>query len=226
MGRYTKPVTGWDEEEKELASLAPKCKRLLIMGLPNDIFDSLDHCNTSMEFWNELHRQLEGGVKTWKNNKTMCINEYHLFKAKEGETLKDTYSRFNILISKCKRFGEIRSNEDNNMLFLKSLGAEWMHLTMSMRATLDLESLYLANLYCSLASQDSLVQQVKRSIGGPLALVVEGSKDKGKEVKKYEKKKKKKVFFMESEDEMDSEEEVTMKEMMKTLALITKDYRK
>ncbi|KAJ9547500.1 hypothetical protein OSB04_020043 [Centaurea solstitialis] len=77
----------------------------------------------------------------------MCINEYHEFKAKEGETLKDTYSRFNILISKCKRSGVIRSNEDNNMLFLKSLGAEWMHLTMSMRATLDLESLSLADMH-------------------------------------------------------------------------------
>ncbi|KAJ9566682.1 hypothetical protein OSB04_002648 [Centaurea solstitialis] len=74
-----------DEEEKELSSLAHKCKRLLIMALPNEIFESLDHCNTSMELWHELLKQLEGGVKTLKNNRTMCINEYHEFKAKEED---------------------------------------------------------------------------------------------------------------------------------------------
>ena len=61
----------WDEEEKELASLAPKCKRLLIMALPNDIFTSLDHCSTSKELWSELLKQLEGGVTTLKNNRTL-----------------------------------------------------------------------------------------------------------------------------------------------------------
>ncbi|KAJ9547374.1 hypothetical protein OSB04_019917 [Centaurea solstitialis] len=55
-----KPVTCWDEDEKELASLTPKCKRLLIMALPNEIFESFDHCSTSMNLWNELQRQLEG----------------------------------------------------------------------------------------------------------------------------------------------------------------------
>ena len=84
------------------------------MALPNDIFTSMDHCTTSKELWSELLRQLEGGVTTLKNNRTLCINEYHVFKAKEGESLKDTYSRFNVLISKCRRSGVMRSNEDNN----------------------------------------------------------------------------------------------------------------
>ncbi|KAJ9546890.1 hypothetical protein OSB04_019433 [Centaurea solstitialis] len=147
-----KNPTDWDEEDKEMVSLAPKCKRLLIMALPNDIFMSLDHCVTSKELWDKILRQLEGGVASLKNNRTMCINEYHEFKAKEGESLKDTYSRFNFLISKCKRSGVIRTNEENNMLFLKSLRNEWLHLTMSMRTNQDLEIMSLADLYGSLAS--------------------------------------------------------------------------
>ncbi|KAJ9546946.1 hypothetical protein OSB04_019489 [Centaurea solstitialis] len=147
-----KNLKDWDEEDKEMVSLAPKCKRLLIMALPNDIFMSLDHCVTSKELWGELLRQFEGGVATMKNNRTMCINEYHEFKVKEGESLKDTYSRYDVLISKCKRYGVISTNEDNNMLFLKSLGNEWLHLTMSMRTNLDLEMMSLADLYGSLAS--------------------------------------------------------------------------
>ncbi|KAJ9544415.1 hypothetical protein OSB04_024122 [Centaurea solstitialis] len=183
----------WDDEEKELASLAPKCKRLLIMALPNDIFMSLDHCDSSKELWSELLRQLEGGVASLKNNRTMCINEYHEFKAVEGESLRDTYSRLNVLISKCKKSGVIRTNEDNNLLFLKGLGTEWLNVTMSMRTNLDLEFMSLAELF---------------------------EDQKGKVERKItkEKRKKKKALLTETDDDKSSsEEEMSMKEMMKPL---------
>ncbi|KAJ9561832.1 hypothetical protein OSB04_006992 [Centaurea solstitialis] len=55
-----KSPTYWDEEDKEMATLAPKCKRLLIMAFPNDIFMSLDRCVTSKKLWGELLKQLVG----------------------------------------------------------------------------------------------------------------------------------------------------------------------
>ncbi|KAJ9541899.1 hypothetical protein OSB04_028405 [Centaurea solstitialis] len=223
-----KNPTDWDDEDKEMVSLASKCKRLLIMALPNDIFMSLDHCVTSKELWGELLMQLEGGVASLRNNITMCIIEYHEFKANEGKSLKDTYSRFNILINKCKRSGVIRTNEDNNMLFLKSLGTEWLHLTMSMRTNLDLEIMSLADLYGSLASLEPQVLQLKSSIGGPLAFVAEGTKGKGEKKLTKERKKKKKALVTESEDEEDMslEEEMSMTDIMKTLVSFTRDYRR
>jgi len=85
----------------------------------------------------------------------------------------------------------MRSSEDNNSLFLKSLGYEWMNLTMSMKATLDLEVWTLADLFGSLKSQEPQILQMKKGYGGPLALVSEG---KDREPKKEENEKKKKKF--------------------------------
>ncbi|KAJ9546619.1 hypothetical protein OSB04_019162 [Centaurea solstitialis] len=160
----------WDDEDKEMARLAPKCKRLLIMALPNDIFMSLDYCPTSKELWG--------------------------------------------------------TNEDNNMLFLKNLGTEWLHLSMSMKTNLDLEIMSLADLYGSLASLEPQVLQLKSSIGGPLALVAEGAKGKGEKKPTEERKKKKKALVTESEDaeDMSSEEEMSTRDMMKTLVSFTRDY--
>ncbi|KAJ9556456.1 hypothetical protein OSB04_011070 [Centaurea solstitialis] len=155
------------------------------------------------DIWDELERRIEGGKKTLKNNRSFCIDEYHSFKAKQDEYLSDTYSRFNTLISNNKRYGVIRSPEDNNSLFLKCLGAEWIHLTMSVKATLDLEAWTLADLFGSLKSQEPQLRE--------------------KDLRRR-KIKKNKVLIAESDES--SEEEVSMKEIMKTLALITREYRR
>ena len=122
----------WSPEDWEKHKLAAKCKRLLIMAIPNDIFELLDACETSKDLWAELQRQLEGGAKQLRNNRALCINEYFAFKAVEGEALKDVYNRFNLLVNKCRRFGVERSSEDNNLKFLQSLNPEWMPLSMSL----------------------------------------------------------------------------------------------
>ncbi|KAJ9544132.1 hypothetical protein OSB04_023839 [Centaurea solstitialis] len=139
-----------------------------------------------------------------KNNRTLCIDEYHDFKAKDRELLKDTYARFNTLISKCRRSGVIRTMEDNNMLFLKSLGNEWLHLTMSMSATLDLETTSLADLHGTLAAQES---------------------GKEKEERKEERKKEKKALRTQSDEDSD-EEKTTTKDLMETIALLTRELKR
>ena len=50
-------------EDWEKHELAAKCKRLLIMAIPNDIFELMDACETSKDLWAELQRQLEGVAK-------------------------------------------------------------------------------------------------------------------------------------------------------------------
>ena len=195
------------------------------MAIPHEIFKNIDHCHLAMDIWAELEKQIEGGTKTLKNNRAICIDEYHSFKAKEGESLSDTYARLNTLISNCKRYGVMRSSEDNNSQFLKSLGYEWINLTMSMKATLDLQVWTLADLFGSLTSQEPQILQLKNSYGGPLALVTEGDPGKDREPKKEEKEKKKKKVLIAESDES-SEDEVSMQKMMKTLALITIEYRK
>ena len=50
-------------EDWEKHELAAQCKRLIIMAIPNDIFELMDACETSKDLWAELQRQLEGVAK-------------------------------------------------------------------------------------------------------------------------------------------------------------------
>ena len=82
-----KPDIDWTQPETERYDLVGKCKRLLIMAIPSEIFESLDSYDTSKDLWTELQKQLEGGAKTLKNNRALCINEYSEFQALENEAL-------------------------------------------------------------------------------------------------------------------------------------------
>jgi len=192
------------------------------MAIPYDIFELLDAYDTSKDLWAELQRQLEGGAKQLRNNRALCINEYFAFKALESESLKDVYNWFNLLVNKCRRFGVERSSEDNNLKFLQSLNPEGMPLSMSLQTTLDLANWILSDLFGSLISQESHITMMKNQVGGTLALVgkaSEGSSQKEKAGKK------KKVLIVESDEEEDkSEGKVNMKSIMKSLALVTREY--
>ena len=39
-----RPEANWSDEDKIIVDLGNKCKRLLIMAIPNDIFKCIDHC--------------------------------------------------------------------------------------------------------------------------------------------------------------------------------------
>ncbi|KAJ9539235.1 hypothetical protein OSB04_031968 [Centaurea solstitialis] len=229
-GSQSKPLTLFRDEYPQwnvrminfLEGIHPRICEFLYNPpyIPMDLIPRVPATGTTPEIpehYEPKAREIEGGKKILKNNRAFCIDKYHNFKAKEGEVLSDTYSRFNTLISNCKRYGVVRTTEENNSLFLKSLGGEWTHLMMSMKAALDLMVWTLGDLFGSLKSQEPQVLQMKISYGGPLALMAGDSFEKKAEPKKEvkEKKKNKKVLIAESDgssekskrDESDRREE-------------------
>ncbi|XP_024962137.1 uncharacterized protein LOC112502460 [Cynara cardunculus var. scolymus] len=132
--RIPKERKDWDDEDKKIIEIDHKSKRLLIMAIPNEIFQSLDGCESAKDLWDQLADQLEGGIKMRKNRRAQCLNEYKNFQAHSDESLEQTYHRFNTLINKCKKCDVIRTQEENNMLFLKRLNEEWENRSMYLQA--------------------------------------------------------------------------------------------
>ncbi|KAI3667296.1 hypothetical protein L6452_42348 [Arctium lappa] len=90
---YEKKTSNFTNEETNMMDNDSKVVRLLIMAIPNDIFQELDSCVTAKEIRDQLLNQFEGGLQTQKNRRNLCINEYHDFHALPEETLHQTYSR-------------------------------------------------------------------------------------------------------------------------------------
>ncbi|XP_024965871.1 uncharacterized protein LOC112506077 [Cynara cardunculus var. scolymus] len=85
--RVPKLCRDWDDEDKKIVEVDQKAKRLLIMALPIEIFESLDACESAKDLWDQLANQLEGGIKMKKKRLAQCLNEYNSFQALPDEYL-------------------------------------------------------------------------------------------------------------------------------------------
>ncbi|GKA50261.1 ribonuclease H-like domain-containing protein [Tanacetum coccineum] len=73
--------------------------------------------------------------------KTILKQQYENFIASRSEGLDKTYDRFQKLISQLEIHGEVISQEDANLKFLRSLPSAWNNITLIMRNKSDLDTL-------------------------------------------------------------------------------------
>ncbi|KAI3735632.1 hypothetical protein L6452_15139 [Arctium lappa] len=125
-----------------------------------------------------------------------CINNHEEFKAKENESLEDTYERFTLLLNELTKNKVKKKQLENNVKFLSILRPEWKKHTRRMKQMKDLNEIPLHEVYETLKHNEEEVEEKRaekkkaEKVSDPIALVGE-TKNEKKE--KIEKKKKKKV---------------------------------
>ena len=89
----------------------------------------------------------------------LLIQKYEAFHFKSGESVNDTYSRFQKLLNGLKLYGRTYSTEDTNMKFLRSLPKEWKPMTVSLRHSHEFKDYTLDKLYGVLRTYELEIQQ-------------------------------------------------------------------
>ena len=93
----------------------------------------------------------------------LLIQKYEVFHFKLGESVNDTFSRFQKLLNGLKLYGRTYSSEDTNLKFLRSLPKEWKPMAVSLRHSHEFKDYTLDNRlrkghrkekYIALAAQD------------------------------------------------------------------------
>ncbi|KAJ9544640.1 hypothetical protein OSB04_024347 [Centaurea solstitialis] len=103
--RVYKLFRHYNELEKIKAEIDDKALTFLTMAIPNDLFNRVDSRKTAKELWDELEKQFQGTERSIQAKLNQAIGAYEGFKALEGETLADSYSRFNIILNDLRRNG-------------------------------------------------------------------------------------------------------------------------
>ncbi|GKB47454.1 hypothetical protein Tco_0898207 [Tanacetum coccineum] len=105
-----------------------------------------------------IEKRFGGNKESKKTQKTLLKQQYENFNGSSSEGLDQTYDRLQKLISQLEILGEIVSQEDINLEFLRSLLSEWKTHTLIWKNKPDLETLSIYDLYNNLKIYESEVK--------------------------------------------------------------------
>ncbi|GKC19991.1 hypothetical protein Tco_1022141 [Tanacetum coccineum] len=96
-------VLNMTPENKEHFLSEKEAILLLLTGIGDDIYSTVDACKTTNEMWIAIERLQQGESLNVQNVKTNLFWEFRKFTSQDGESMKSYYSRFYKLMNELTR---------------------------------------------------------------------------------------------------------------------------
>ncbi|KAJ9561790.1 hypothetical protein OSB04_006950 [Centaurea solstitialis] len=154
-------------KEKNRHKADKLAKSFMLLGLPNDIYFTIDsHNSTGKEMWDQIEKQMLGTSVGTQMKVTNIIKRYEQFKAREDEKLDDTYERFCNLLNELRKNGITKTKIENNVKFLTNLQPVWKLYSNSVfqnksLADIDIHVVYEILKQSQYDVQDALDEKMK-----------------------------------------------------------------
>ncbi|GJT95315.1 putative reverse transcriptase domain-containing protein [Tanacetum coccineum] len=148
---------------------------LILISIPNDIYNSVDACQNARDMWNRVKRLMQGTELSEIERESRFVNEFDKFTTEAGESLSSMYNRFLQLINYMNRNKVTPKNVTINTKFLNCLQPEWYKYVTNVCLAKDLKNNTYDMLFDHLQQYEKLViaSKAKREAKThhPLALV-------------------------------------------------------
>ncbi|KAJ9547513.1 hypothetical protein OSB04_020056 [Centaurea solstitialis] len=114
---------------------------------------------------------MQGGDTALESQKENALNTYEGFRAKENESLTESYQRLISFVNDLRRRGVEKSRYEVNVKFLKNLTHEWQNMAINIQLSRNLGTLGLHDLYSMMVQHEEFITggRSKRAVD-PLAL--------------------------------------------------------
>ncbi|GKC85409.1 hypothetical protein Tco_1141126 [Tanacetum coccineum] len=175
---------------------------LLLTGIGDDIYSTVDACKTANEMWIAIERLQQGESLNVQDVKTNLFWEFGKFTSRDGESMESYYSRFYKLMNELTRNNLQITTMQVNVQFLQQLQPEWSRFVTII----------------TIKHQNLREKNTTSSSTRPSA----STKHKGKEIAKPVTPQSESV----SEEDSDPEQAQRDKDMQKNLALLAKYFKK
>nr|GEW03872.1 hypothetical protein [Tanacetum cinerariifolium] len=99
---------------------------LILLLIPNDIYNSVDACTSAMDMWKKVERLMRGTIQNKVDRETYFTNKFDQFVAEPREALISIYNQFAQLMNDLERNDMHFPIVTINTKFLNSLQLEWL----------------------------------------------------------------------------------------------------
>ncbi|KAJ9566539.1 hypothetical protein OSB04_002505 [Centaurea solstitialis] len=166
-----KPVEMFNPEQRARHLVDKRALTLLIMALPNDMYARVDSLTNARDVWLEIEQQMQGGDTALESQKESALNAYEGFKARETESLTESYQRLNAFVNDLRRLGIEKSKYEVNVKFLKNLTSAWQNLAINLQLSRNLGIMGLHDLFSMMVQHEEFITGGKfKNTVDPLAL--------------------------------------------------------
>nr|GEV65488.1 hypothetical protein [Tanacetum cinerariifolium] len=164
------------QEIRDQLNAEAEAVQIILTGIDNDIYSTVDACPNVCEMWKAIERLKEGESINVQDLETNLFWEFRKFTSLDGESLESYYSRFYKLMNELTRNQCKVTNHQVNVQFLFQLQPEWQRFVTLMKQSQELKHVSYHKLYDILKQQQHEVNEIRAKkiarVANPLALVM------------------------------------------------------
>ncbi|GJY00224.1 ribonuclease H-like domain-containing protein [Tanacetum coccineum] len=119
----------------------------ILLGLPKEIYATVDSCETAQEIWLRVQQMMKGSDIGIQKKKAKLFNEWERFTSTDVDSIKSYYHRFLKLMNDFRRNKHFLEKIASNLKFLNNLQPEWSRHVTIVHQTKDLHTADYTQLY-------------------------------------------------------------------------------
>ncbi|GKB71412.1 retrovirus-related pol polyprotein from transposon TNT 1-94 [Tanacetum coccineum] len=168
-------VLNMTPENKEHFQSEKEAIFLLLTGIGDEIYSTVDACNTANEMWIAIERLQQGESLNVQDVKTNLFWEFGKFTSRDGESMESYYSRFYKLMNELTRNNLQVTTMQVNVQFLQQLQPEWSRFVTIVKQAEKIDTVSYHRLFdilkqFQLEVNDIRAERIAKS-ANPLALL-------------------------------------------------------
>nr|GEV51144.1 retrovirus-related Pol polyprotein from transposon TNT 1-94 [Tanacetum cinerariifolium] len=151
-----------------------KATNIILQGLPPEVYALVSTHKVAKELWERIQMLMQGTLLTKQERECKLYDEFDKFAYKEGESLRDFYLRFSLLLKDMNIYNMKLEQFQVNTKFLNTLPPEWSKFVTDVKLVRDLHTTNVDQLHAYLGQHEYHANEVRlmhERTFDPLALV-------------------------------------------------------
>ncbi|GJU45536.1 retrovirus-related pol polyprotein from transposon TNT 1-94 [Tanacetum coccineum] len=151
-----------------------KATNIILQGLPPEVYALVGNHKVTKELWERIQLLMQGTSLTKQERECKLYDEFDKFAYKKGETLRDFYLRFLLLLNDMNIYNMKLEQFQVNTKFLNTLPPEWSKFVTDVKLVRDLHTTNIDQLHAYLGQHEFHANEVRlmhERNSDPLALV-------------------------------------------------------
>ncbi|GKD31432.1 copia protein, partial [Tanacetum coccineum] len=130
-------------------------------GLPPEVYALVSNHRITKELWERIQLLMQGTSLTKQERECKLCDEFDKFAYKKGETLREFYLRFSLLLNDMNIYNMKLEQFQVNIKFLNTLPPEWSKFVTDVKLVRDLHTTNIEQLHAYLGQHEFHANEVR-----------------------------------------------------------------